>query len=303
MLYYSTMCLALAQTLYKGTGDVSLDRARQSHRHHGLLFQNNNTGAGGLAIDAASKLIASPAIGPAGARFGTFELWHRTARDQPVVARYTETQSGGQTGGLRILAAPKDERLPLLPACGISLLELLKLSPGMGDALIQLDITPNQVRGQLKLQIDQRNNSFVLSVIVHPTLSDPLARFSEKMLIDPKNVDRWSVSEVSNGYVANFRGFVGVDTPNLILPSSVSQTPDEVIFWPDENFLNEFGILYVALYILGNYARYFPDHWIEDVNRHTDLAFLCLALIEVAERRLPLLTLGELDENIYVEDN
>ena len=40
LLYYSIMSLALAEILLKSTGDSSLDRAREQHRHHGLTFEH-----------------------------------------------------------------------------------------------------------------------------------------------------------------------------------------------------------------------------------------------------------------------
>ena len=36
LLYYGIMSLALAEILFKQSGDSSLDKAREEHRHHGL---------------------------------------------------------------------------------------------------------------------------------------------------------------------------------------------------------------------------------------------------------------------------
>jgi hypothetical protein len=41
LLYYSTMSLALAEILFKQTGESSLDRARSDHRHHGLTLRGS----------------------------------------------------------------------------------------------------------------------------------------------------------------------------------------------------------------------------------------------------------------------
>jgi len=38
LLYYGTMSLALAEILFKQTGDSSLDKARAENRHHGLTM-------------------------------------------------------------------------------------------------------------------------------------------------------------------------------------------------------------------------------------------------------------------------
>jgi hypothetical protein len=86
--YYSAMSLALAEILLKQSGESSLDRAREHHRHHGLLFSDSRSGV--ISEDfrtAASGLVAKPMItvqiDPR--RLGTFELWHRSAREYPYV--------------------------------------------------------------------------------------------------------------------------------------------------------------------------------------------------------------------------
>jgi hypothetical protein len=60
--YYGIMCLALAEILLKQTGDSSLDRARQQHRHHGLLFREMQAATGANLNASAAALIAVPHV-------------------------------------------------------------------------------------------------------------------------------------------------------------------------------------------------------------------------------------------------
>jgi hypothetical protein len=75
---------------------------------------------------------------------------------------------------------------------------------------------------------------------------------------------------------------------------------NELQFWSEDIGLNEFGCFYVALFILGNYARYFPDRWIHDVERATPLAHMVDELLICAFSRVPLLTLSELSRQCLV---
>src|SRR5258708_12744259 len=82
------MSLALAEILLKQSGEGSLDRAREHHRHHGLLFSDSRSGIISEHFrTAATSLVAKPMIsmqnGPR--RLGTFELWHQSAREYPYV--------------------------------------------------------------------------------------------------------------------------------------------------------------------------------------------------------------------------
>ena len=71
-------------------------------------------------------------------------------------------------------------------------------------------------------------------------------------------------------------------------------------FWPGAVNLNEFGFYYVGLYILGNYARYFPDRWVRDVERATPIALAAERFLVGAKDRVPLLALSEMSRSYHV---
>jgi hypothetical protein len=75
---------------------------------------------------------------------------------------------------------------------------------------------------------------------------------------------------------------------------------NNTVFYPDHSCLNEFGFIYVALFIAGNYARYYPDFWIHDVEENTQLGMAIEEFLGVVERRVGLLTLSELSQTYYV---
>lgn len=87
LYYYAIMSFALAEILIKQDGKSSLDKAREIHKHHGLHFKVScfNDPKVPLGLSAAA-LSASPAQSGKDQRYGTFELWHQSARQLPVVA-------------------------------------------------------------------------------------------------------------------------------------------------------------------------------------------------------------------------
>ncbi len=72
--------------------------------------------------------------------------------------------------------------------------------------------------------------------------------------------------------------------------------------WTNSPPLNEFGYLYVAIYLAGNYARYFPDKWLLDVETSTPLSLAIEELCTMCEWRVPWLALCELDQTLHVQD-
>ena len=67
------MSLALAEILFKQSGNSSLDKARAENRHHGLSMTTGGIARGADLADSAANLRAIP-MEVEGKRKGTFEL-------------------------------------------------------------------------------------------------------------------------------------------------------------------------------------------------------------------------------------
>src|SRR5262249_11581118 len=126
LLYYAAMSLALAEVLLKQTGDASLDRAREQHRHHGLDFRIEGTVRGDEdLIGSCSRLRAAPTIRGVGERFGTFALWHRSCRESPIAGeqRVPAGVPGFTQSSFEVLLGARDTQLEEVPPAGLSLLD------------------------------------------------------------------------------------------------------------------------------------------------------------------------------------
>jgi hypothetical protein len=304
LLYYSVMCLATAEVLFKQSGDNSLDKARESHRHHGLVFTNRNTpkDRDSAATKAASGLLAQPATRDKGERYGTFELWHRSARGYPLPSESIEfdrtTQS--QMSRFTTFAISRDERLPLIPESGITLSETLEEIPGMATLITQLGRTPNLVRGHVSKSVDATTRQTELSIIIHPGDKAKTDAFFEGCKFNANDHTKIDFKELTNGGILKI-SHPEADPVRFNIPSSsCDKFPTVSFVAEDEKGLNEFGFLYVALYIVGNYARYYPDFWIYDVEKSTQLGLLIEHLLNVAEQRICLLALSELSQVYYI---
>ena len=109
------------------------------------------------------------------------------------------------------------------------------------------------------------------------------------------------ITELSNGIMLNFTSSP-TNPLRITLPASVTWSKDEVRFFSSEHPLNEFGLFYVAMYIAGNYARYYPDKWLADVDRAAPIALAIEELLAQADQRVPLLALSELSRHYFVGD-
>jgi hypothetical protein len=164
------------------------------------------------------------------------------------------------------------------------------------------------VRGRLTLQHDVISEEplqwrSVMTLVIHPGQEELVKCLWDNVMVRPDEVERINLQEAPQG------GFLTVITDhNTIpggygIPNGINWHRSEVRLWPTKKPLNEFGYLYVGLYIAGNYARYYPDKWLSDVERNSPLALGVEELVYIAEQRMALLSYGEFAGSYQVLDD
>lgn len=300
LLYYSTMNLVLAEILYKQSGDSSLDRAREQHKHHGLLHSLALLPKGATPLSRSGEALrASPMI-KAGARSGTFELWHRTAGHLPLGGIVQMTHPG-RTSEYFAPILFSEGALPSFPASGATLLYCLKHLPHMSAFLERENIEVPYVRGRLSFLRNEVDDWTTLRLTIHPSQPKAFNDFCNLVTVAPRDVDtlHWR-AEDTGGFMEVRRHRSFPPTEGVSIPDGVTFSKDEVRFWTDTVSLNELGFFYVALFIAGNFARYYPDLWVRDVEHSTPLARAIEELIAIARERVPLLTACELERRLLL---
>jgi hypothetical protein len=303
LLYYSIMSLALAEILFKQSGLSSLDKARAEHRHHGLELRvvGNRADTDNLQ-QASTGLVAAPLLHANDEGFGTFELWHRSCREMPLAGYTTAFQmTGGSSVGYGVLLSAGDIRLPRIRKNGISLLDCFQALPGMLEFLNTHGIISRLIRGKLTSNVAASPPfAQTIQLIIHPVQHSHVNTFLENISIRCDSVDLVDFRELSTGGVLSFTFDQVRGGPVFSIPPGSMWTENEIRFWPSTEPLNEFGYLYAALFIVGNYARYYPDKWLLDVEQASPLALAVEELLNIVHKRMALLTYSELSRVYYV---
>jgi hypothetical protein len=148
LLYYGTMSLALAEILFKQSGNSSLDRAREQNRHHGLTMSAGSIPRNADLQTSAGMLRAKPhEINMH--RGGTFDLWHRTSREHPLCGTLTTYGTDGtSTIAFSILMGAIDAEYPKISSSGITFADCLASLPSMYEHLSQTNIESTLIRGK-----------------------------------------------------------------------------------------------------------------------------------------------------------
>lgn len=301
LLYYSCMSLALAEILLKQDGNSSLDRARGQHAHHGLEFATTLRKEGSF-IEAAEKLRAKPMKVGDNYR-GTFELWRRTARHLPLVGSESiNYQGGGRTTGIAPLLVSPDEPLEQLDDAGFTLLDCFGRLPFMARTLslngfLAPFVRANFTQTKEKAKLLERS----LRTIIHPSSPKSLLDLEKHFVIHPCYVNYMKFTDVESGYLFDVL-FCEENRKDVFhFPNGININIEEVFLCSKSMRLNEFGNIYVSLFILSNIARYYPDIWIYHIENHTPLSLVISDFLRKASERMAILSLSELSRTYYVE--
>lgn len=302
LLYYSVMSMALAEILLKQTADSRLAKLRAQHNCHGLqlTISSDPKPEDSLSV-ATSKLIAKAQVDGHGNPRGTFEIWRRSAREYPVGA-YSEQRfsNGTSTKSFLRLMTASDLPPPILGAKGISLHTCLSELPYMQELLFSLGSRATVVRATLHHAHDDAGNH-TRTLIVHPTDNDLIEQFGAMIKVDPAAVNTLGISELPSGYIVT-ESIRHDERPGMRhFPHSICISDEDIYFSCSNINLGEFGFMYVALHICGNFARYYPDLWLKHIEKSSHTAMAVDELCKHAVVRLPLLCLSELTRKYYVE--
>jgi hypothetical protein len=301
LLYYAALSLATAEVLYKQTGESSLDRARAEHRHHGLIFRVSRKPDGPVS-EAARSLVAFPLI-DRDVRRGTFELWHRSARRPPMVGRSAHNfVNNTRHISYASLLSTQDVRLPLLPAEGMNLTDILMLVPGLREQARWWGLPPVLCRGEVGRTTYEGTDQVDLTYVIHPSDPQALSKVTQGITMSPWLVDRVQISESPGALRVSLTETAEIRPYHFEWPNGINLNAKEAIFFPGEPPVNEFGLFYLGLFITGNFARYFPDHWIKLIEAAHPLSHAIDSFVTLAAERLPILTFCELSETVWLQN-
>lgn len=297
LLYYGVMSMALAEILLKQNADSRLAKLRENHGCHGLsLVISADPRAEDSLQVASSQLSAKTQVDKLGAPKGTFEIWRRSAREYPVAGNSVHHDANGSTTSFAVLLGAVDVELPVLPLGGASLFDCLVDLPFMADTLEMLGTRLKMIRTTVKA--GSNNQSGSVSTIIHPQQPELIDAFLNLVKCEADAVNGLEFLNVgSTGLIIKS----SQSHPSLVSwPPGVSAKSDEVFFSCSSLGLNEFGNIYVATHICGNFARYYPDLWLKHIEKSSPLALAIDELCKHALERVPVLTLSELARNYLV---
>jgi hypothetical protein len=243
-----------------------------------------------------------------GKRKGTFELWHRSSREHPVAGDIvTHIGKDGILNSFDGILGALDEPYKPIPFKGITLADCIASSPLMLECARSARLDPLFIRGNCVSERWPANSDRwpgdqwreLTTITFHPNQLNEA--FLQTIAVQPKFVPQIEVNEVGQGVRVHLSNDWIYGRAGLSLPPAATVSTSEWRMWTNSPVLNEFGYLYVALFLAGNYARYYPDKWLFDVEHSRPLALAIEELCSIAEWRVPWVTLCELEMTLFVQ--
>ena len=266
-----------------------------------VIFSKGNPPNNSGLRERASTLTAKPMIRPNGDPFGTFALWHRSCREMPAIGKITTVIGSVQTSTYDIVLGAMDDPLSEIPPNGFSLFDCLSALPPLRGMARLYGIEQNYVRGFVERNVHTDEN-YNIKIHIHPGPAGIVSSFFDNCFFDANFCDRITFTEFPNGGIITVNNRMIDGRINFKIPHGMNLSKNEVCFWPKAQRINEFGYFYIALFIVGNYARYYPDHWLRDIDMSADISLAIEDLIVAAKRRIALLTFSELSGTYFVPE-
>lgn len=294
--YYSLTSLANAEILWAGDGNVSLDRRNGVYQHHGLDL---------LISTNVEEFRISPRLHTDGTFTGLFGLWRQYSRHFPNYSKIRRKDGdvstiqydiNSSTTPLNQLAAPNFE---------LSLEDCFAFIPSLNTTFSDMGRELKIARGRSEIDVREGPGGWVETrkVTVQPCSNRLLNDVIEKFTFHPSIVEDVKIPSMTRGCMFNVeRRQETVETELVVStsPESFPGTQDELYFVGSGDYLNEFGYFYVGLYALGMISRYHPQAWIKETSKGSSIALLADEFIDLSLTRVPLLTLGQLDNRLFV---
>jgi len=303
-LYYACMWLAVAEFLFKGTGDVSLDRARGENKHHGLEFVIDSSKFTYDALEFAEKLRAKPMIS-SGRYKGTFELWRQTARKMPLCGDFTEVFGMGNATGVRPLFHSEDRPPIPLESTGTSLIDCWGRIPFMVRPLTDCGWISDFLRTTITAISGGVENYITTSIMVHPCDPAKEIEFTERFLFDPNDIENINFTKFPSGFSLQTKspkvglGLRRFDHRGAVEFPDGCNYGDQVWMYNGAIEYTEFENIYISLYILSNLSRYYPDFWIDHTTNHTLFSDLCDQFLSESAESIARLAYSELSRTYH----
>ena len=300
------MSLALAEILWRGDGNVSVDRLRQGQSHHGLTLSWSKNS---LSVADLFEIKARPHVGAQG-RNGTFDVWHKLTRENPIVGKVTDRTGENHRISAKAIFFGSTNRLPLISNDGISLEQLYAAMPRLSTALGSLNLQPKTVRATVedtiyKSDLPEYQEKIETTLTVHPGNIDCINKLKSQLAFIPRSITDLIIVDGKDHFRVTQtwrRGKCG-STGGFDIPDAISIGARTTYFKPFVSSLNEFGIIYVTCFVLGNLCRYYPDLWMNELERHSGFSYLAQEFLTSASDRLPLVALATLTDSVYIQND
>jgi hypothetical protein len=305
------MSYALAISIYKGGGDYRMNKLRELHASHGLTLSMSNscspkvdfgTLIGGIRAKPMHRAQAGNATP---SPYGTFEVWRRQHREFPGATRLKRysTTAGWYTFQCVGKFVGKDVAPRELRSEGVSLEQAIRSIPAVTPRIANLGVSSDLVGASLKMYLPEGQPG-TLDIFLQPKPQFPelIPRIREQIKLDAEALSHTTIDEhAHSGCSYSIRlGENGAVRGKLELPPIVYSTSLLTYFSSSDWDLGEFGAYYIALFIVGNLVRYYPDMWIPHVESDTEFAQVIEIICNSTIDRITTLAACELDREHIV---
>lgn len=291
--YYSIMSIAFAEILYRGTGDLSLNKLREKHRGHGLqlIFDNSFDG---IFPNHSVKILER----------GTYGAWLNVGVPDPIIGPFSYIEDNTTATGYGVILSSDTLNRDILSQGSISISEVFQ-----HDVFIEGKLKPFGAKTKtVRVMVSHKDEISIangkrryFNIAIQPSRSELYEELINDISISPNLFEDMVTIDIDNGVIIKilspFR-----EGASIRMPNGSNRNKENFYICVGKTYTNCFGNQFLGSYILGMLCRYYPEYWQKELENHTSLSTISDIFLSNALIYSPLHILSVLDDNIYTFD-
>lgn len=314
LLYYGAVSLSQALILYKKNGEFSIDvrRDKEKHNHHGLEFKKKfkSSNLKYRNIEDFFKILDCNVFIEKNKKipWGHFPLLYDTVTIDSINIKNTIRfeENFLELTSSYLLNYPDSLSMEKLSSMNINAFDLICNIPDLFNDLSQFNIDNNLYPGNIRKITTNHTLMRTNGVFLPRDITEEFLFLIYNLNEEKKskfvshfetNNEEIKFSKTADNAITGHFQFKHKENEikTYFLPDIVdSINGDHYFLVTSKNYINELSSMHILLFIFGMLSRYFPDIWMEVINRNILISEITNSLLNIISRKYPNFILNQI---------
>lgn len=314
LVYYGYVALSKALILIKNDGEYSYDymRMKEKHNHHGLNLKKDFSTCNSKYLSDFLGTIESTVNFNKDTPWGNFPIFYNSiSSDSILITGKYEIENSSIYATEYQLCDSVDKRQILNKMETFNLLELFQYLPDLYSYFdlkkIETKLFPVNISKSTFAKTGIKVNGSIVnadklrnfSIVINEIKKDDIGKIIE--YYKKIGFDFLKISDNAISCTLSETIHIDDNKSSMFIPDAVSGISEETYcIFNSEHYITESASYYIILFMLSMLCRYFPDIWVDRIEKLDGFSELISFYMQVAIRKVPNLILNQMTDTKFI---